>query len=57
MKFDSDPNYEPVAAGDEERDVDLGVHNVNRTAMIAAMIRIATAGLLSLAMSVASGTA
>lgn len=53
MKFDSDPNYEPVAAGDDERDVDLGVHSVNRTAMIAAMIRIAAAGLPNLAMSFA----
>jgi hypothetical protein len=39
--------------GDDERDVDLGVHNVRRTAMIAAMMRIAAAGLPNLAMSVA----
>jgi hypothetical protein len=36
----------------DERDVDLGVHNVSRTAMIVAMIAMATTGLPSLAMSV-----
>jgi hypothetical protein len=34
-------------------EVERGVHKVSRTAMIAAMIAIATAGLPSLAMSVA----
>ena len=36
-------------------EVDRGVHNVSRTAMIAAMITIATTGLPSLAISVALG--
>jgi len=41
------------ALSDDDRDVDRGVHNVSRTAMIAAMIAIAAAGLPSFAMVVA----
>ena len=36
-------------------EVERGVHNMSRTAMIAAMITIATAGLPSLAISLAPG--
>jgi hypothetical protein len=41
----------------ELREVERGVHSMSRTAMIAAMIVIAAAGLPSLAMSVALVTA
>jgi hypothetical protein len=40
-----------VASSDDDRDVDLGVHSINRTAMIAPMMTIAAAGLPNLAMS------
>ena len=57
MKFDSDPDYGAGLAlwapSIELFDVDRGVHNVRRTARIAAMIAIANTGLPSLAMSVA----
>jgi hypothetical protein len=39
------------ASIDDDRDVDLGVQSINRTAMMAPITTIAAAGLASLAMA------